>query len=896
MADGSLIFDTKVDTNGIDGALKKIAGIAAASGAVADIAKTGTEFEASMSRVQAVSGATKQQLESLTSLAREYGANTVFSSSECADALNYMSMAGWSAEQMTSGLPGVLNLAAAAGEDLGTTSDIVTDALTAFGMKAEDSAHFADILATASSKSNTNVSMMGETFKYVAPVAGALGYSAEDVAVAVGLMANNGIKASQAGTSLRTMLSNLTEPTDKQAAAMNELGISLTDSEGNMKSLDTLLGDMRRSFSGLDEAQKASYASVIAGQEGMSGLLAIVNAADTDFNNLKSAIYDCDGACDAMAETMTDNVSGEMKTLESMVEELELSLYDMFKPMLKDAIPKVQDAVEWITEHLDEIAAIAKPVGAALAAVFAANKIVSFGKTTVSTIKTIKSAFMSLSASNPLGWVLAAVGAIAGLSTAMNEMSERRIAEMEEMREKARNLTEEQERQKEALEETAEAWDSMHQSSKSSAQAADDRVKALSASLLELVNADGTIKDGTEEKVTSIIDEINSLTGSCLGVSDGLITKNDEVLGSYDAISKSLDDIIQKNATLSYIDAYKDQYESAIKNRKDNASAVQDAMYAIEAERGKREAAQREFSEGYRLHQSGADSHAEWDYYTRLTEMQNAISDSLEREKKLRENLTLAQTTQAEQNSMIDQYSNLLALAETGNYEEANKVIEQLNNGFIDSSHAPIEVLKKQKDDAALYYSELKALAAKDGTAVSEDMLAEAKRFADLAEQEYKLAGQRTGDGFIEGLNGKKVEISQLVGNIASLVSSVFNTALGIHSPSRVMAESGQYAAEGVAVGLEAGSKNVINASDDLASSLLSGFNTSSIYNSLAAPSSFPSSYENQVGSSSAQPASTPQNSNTPPTVTVYIGDDQIRNFVVEAVTDANANSGGWSV
>lgn len=149
------------------------------------------------------------------------------------------------------------------------------------------------------------------------------------------------------------------------------------------------------------------------------------------------------------------------------------------------------------------------------------------------------------------------VGAIAGLSTAMNEMSEKRIAEMEEMREKARNLTEAQQQQREALEETAEAWDSMRQSSKSSADAADDRVKALSKSLLELVNADGTIKEGTEEKVTGIIDEINSLTGSCLGVSDGLITKNDEVLGSYDAISKSLDEIIQKNTVLSYIDAYK---------------------------------------------------------------------------------------------------------------------------------------------------------------------------------------------------------------------------------------------------------------------------------------------------------------------------------------------------
>ncbi|MDE6020837.1 MAG: phage tail tape measure protein [Ruminococcus sp.] len=293
--DGYLTFGTKLDDSGVKDGLEKLDktvdgysigknifsnlatdAIKAAGGALVDAAKAGIDFEASMSKVQAVSGATGKQLESLTNLAREYGASTVFSSSECAEALNYMGMAGWTAEQMTSGLPGVLNLAAASGEDLGTTSDIVTDALTAFGMKAEEAGHFADILATASSRSNTNVSMMGETFKYVAPVAGALGYSAEDVAVAVGLMANNGIKASQAGTSLRTMLSNLAEPTDKQAAAMDVLGISLTDSSDKMKTLDALLGDIRGSFSGLDEASKASYASILAGSEGMSGLLAIV--------------------------------------------------------------------------------------------------------------------------------------------------------------------------------------------------------------------------------------------------------------------------------------------------------------------------------------------------------------------------------------------------------------------------------------------------------------------------------------------------------------------------------------------------------------------------------------------------------------------------------------------
>lgn len=392
-SDGSLIFDTKVDTKGIDKGLKDIESkasgftigkgimsnltadaIKAAGGALVDAAQAGMEFEASMSRVEAVSGATGQQLESLTDLAREYGASTVFSSSQCADALNYMAMAGWNAEQMTSGLPGVLNLAAASGEDLAATSDIVTDALTAFGMQAEEAGHFADILATASSKSNTNVSMMGETFKYVAPVAGALGYSAEDVAVAVGLMANSGIKASQAGTSLRTILSNLTEPTDKQAAAMDTLGISLTDSAGKMKTLDALLGNMRSAFAGLDEAQKASYASIIAGQEGMSGLLAVVNASDTDFGNLKSAIYDCDGACSDMADTMTDNVSGSLKELSSAAEDAQIELYDAVKPMIEDAIPGVKGFFSWIKSNAGSIANLLKPIGGALQVILAVLK------------------------------------------------------------------------------------------------------------------------------------------------------------------------------------------------------------------------------------------------------------------------------------------------------------------------------------------------------------------------------------------------------------------------------------------------------------------------------------------------------------------------------------------
>lgn len=244
--------------------------------------KTTADFDAGMSEVKAISGATGTEFKQLETKAIQMGAKTKYSATEAASAFKYMAMAGWDTNDMLSGISGVMNLAAASGEDLATTSDIVTDALTAFGLSAKDSSHFADILAQASSRSNTNVGLMGETFKYVAPVAGALGYSAEDCAVAIGLMANSGIKASQAGTALRSLFTRLAKPTDTVAAAMEKYNITLTDANGNMKPLSTLMSEMRDRFSGLSEAQKANLAATLAGQEGMSGLLAIVNSSDDD--------------------------------------------------------------------------------------------------------------------------------------------------------------------------------------------------------------------------------------------------------------------------------------------------------------------------------------------------------------------------------------------------------------------------------------------------------------------------------------------------------------------------------------------------------------------------------------------------------------------------------------
>ena len=364
--DGTLKFDTSIDSkgfqSGIDGigsiaekGLKAtgaiLAGTATAIGAIgAASVKVGSDFEASMSKVAAISGATGDDLKALTDKAKEMGATTKFSASESADALQYMAMAGWKTDDMLNGLEGIMNLAAASGEDLATTSDIVTDALTAFGLSAEDSTHFADVLAQASSNANTNVGMMGETFKYVAPVAGALGYTAEDTALAIGLMANSGIKASQAGTSLRSIMSRMAKPTKEVQGAMDKLKVSLTDSNGNMKSLNEVMGDLRKGFAGLSEAEAAEMAAALGGQEAMSGLLAIVNASDDDFDKLSDAIYSCDGAAKRMADTMNDNLQGQITILKSGLEGLGISLYENMEAPLKEVVKEAQNMVQQLQD------------------------------------------------------------------------------------------------------------------------------------------------------------------------------------------------------------------------------------------------------------------------------------------------------------------------------------------------------------------------------------------------------------------------------------------------------------------------------------------------------------------------------------------------------------------
>lgn len=334
--------------NGLSSAFKTTGGLLSRNvtlpivGVGAAAVKTATDFEAGMSEVKAISGATGSEFDALRDKAIEMGAKTKFSASDSADAFKYMAMAGWDASAMMDGIAGVMDLAAASGEDLATTSDIVTDALTAFGLQASDSAHFADVLAQASSKSNTNVGLMGETFKYVAPVAGALGYSIEDTAVAIGLMANSGIKGSQAGTALRSTITRLAKPVGEAKDAVEELGISITNADGTMKPLSQTMVELREKFAGLTEEQKAQYAAMLAEQEGMSGLLAIVNASDEDFQKLTDEINNANGAAEDMASVMMDNTAGAVEQLKGALESAGILIGEKLTPYIRKL-------AEWIT-------------------------------------------------------------------------------------------------------------------------------------------------------------------------------------------------------------------------------------------------------------------------------------------------------------------------------------------------------------------------------------------------------------------------------------------------------------------------------------------------------------------------------------------------------------------
>lgn len=377
-------------------------------------------FQEGMSNVEALSGSTAQELAALTAKAKELGAETKYTAQQSSEAMGYMAMAGWDAQEMLSGMDGVIDLAAASGEDLARVSDIVTDNLTAFGMTASDTARFADVLAAAATGANTDVSIMGETFKQSASVAGALGYSIEDVAVAVGLMANAGVKGSIAGTALKNSFNGLLKGVTLTSAAFGEYEYAAVRSDGTMKGFAGTIDELRGYFEQMTEAERVNNAMAIAGQEGYNGLLAILNAADEDYQSLTDSINNCSGAAGRMAAVKMDNLNGQLTLMNSAWEAVQTTIGEQFNPELRELAGLGTDVLVWIDGFMQAHPALTKGImtftgvmGSAAAAIAGVNA-------ALTVFKALNAAALF---TGPVGAALGIAAAVAGVTAAVVGMN-----------------------------------------------------------------------------------------------------------------------------------------------------------------------------------------------------------------------------------------------------------------------------------------------------------------------------------------------------------------------------------------------------------------------------------------------------------------------------------------
>lgn len=744
-------------------------------------------------------------------------------------------------------------------------------------------------------------------------------------------------------------LNDVTQAELDLADAESEYNAAVNDTNYN---LDTIKSKLAAGGESAKEAQQQILTALMAVEDEQERYVLGQTLMGTMWEDLGenavNALMNTNGEISKTKDTLEEMSAVKYDDLGSQFESLRRQAEtEIIVPLTKKYMPKIKEGLDWVSENLDEIIAYGKPIATALATAFAVKKVTEFGSGVVKTINTIKTATKALNMSNPLGWVMTGISAIVGLQTALNKMGKAAQEEYRAMIDEASKLTEAQEEQRGAFEETADEWDRMHESSKNSALSSDielKRVRELKEELSELVNADGTVKDGTQQKVTDILNEINDLSGSCFELSDNLITQNGDVLDSYDAISKSIDNIIEKNRINSYIKAYEDEFNAAATGKKDNAQAVIDAQNEIHAEENYRQSLIKSLD--YRLANNKDGS---LDPTLQRDLLNDQLEASYKKQEELEKTLFLAEQNQSKANSMVELYQQLLAAQDSGNYEKAAEIMEMLNFGFIDAASAPVEVLEAQLKEAEQYYSDLKALKTKNPTAVTDEELDAAAENAKRAAEAYAGAGLVSGEEFMKNLleSGKSEEemidelnsfISQKLQTGADLndiakelginytsgfeggiydgipgieeaVKALSNAAeatlrinLDIHSPSKLAEKIGGYFDKGMEIGVFKGIPGVEAVTAQMADAAVAS--TMGIMNAQGAASvsaaspvyrevySSPSVPISPITASSAPPAQT----NLSPSFNIYIGSEEIRDFVIDTITDANANSGGWSV
>lgn len=574
---------------GIAAALKKIAD------AYMECIKIAGDFEAGMSTVEALSGATAAEMEQLSGVAKELGATTKFTAQEAADAMGYMAMAGWDAIDMMNGMDGVMQLAAASGEDLAMVSDIVTDNLTAFGLTAADTAHFSDVLAAAATNSNTNVSIMGETFKQSASIAGALGYSIEDVAVAVGLMANSGVKGSIAGTALKNTFNGLLEGATLTGAAFGEYEYSAIKADGTMKSFSSTINELRVYFDQMTEAERVNNAMTIAGARGYNGLLAILNAADEDYASLTDSINNCSGAAQRMASIKLDNMNGQLTLMNSAWEAVKTTVGEQFTPVMEGVYSVGTDVLTQINELLKANPALVKGTAAFVGVLGAAvGALTAFAAITKVVIPLMKLLSASIPGVNIAMGLAAVVGGIVALVSAVNEG----IPPVKELAEAARDA-------QEAMEQANAAYDETATQTLATAQTALIYIDRLE----EIEAATGGAVKGNQEYHNILA----LLSRTVPELADSIDLTNNAIDGGTEALRANTEEWkrnAEAQAYQEYLNTLYDQQSQVITESAENSIKLTQAQIQLESIEEKRSDAQERMNKLYAEAQQKAQ-----DYY-----------------------------------------------------------------------------------------------------------------------------------------------------------------------------------------------------------------------------------------------------------------------------------------
>lgn len=772
--------------------------------------KTTADFDAGMSEVKAISGATGTEFKQLETKAIQMGAKTKYSATEAASAFKYMAMAGWDTNDMLSGISGVMNLAAASGEDLATTSDIVTDALTAFGLSAKDSSHFADILAQASSRSNTNVGLMGETFKYVAPVAGALGYSAEDCAVAIGLMANSGIKASQAGTALRSLFTRLAKPTDTVAAAMEKYNITLTDANGNMKPLSTLMSEMRDRFSGLSEAQKANLAATLAGQEGMSGLLAIVNSSDDDFKNLTDSINNADGASERMAKTMQDNLKGSFTIFKSTVESAAISIGKKLTPEVRKFVDTGTNLVKKFNDMSDaektNVVNIGKMATVIPLATLAGGKLLgsmlNLGKGIVkfngemsllvqaiglyrqgeikaalatgewfSSLSSLGTGIMSF-VTNPAG---AAVIGVAALTVALIANTR----EMENYKKAGSKMSEEEQMLIDRTKELKQAYDESNKSKLDAIKSANDESTAqqtLWEKLQGTVDANGRVLAGKEAYAQFIAGELSDSLGKEISIVDGQVQE-------YDKLKNTIQQVIEKKRAEAIQSAMQEQYSEAIQKQSEAVLLYNQNLGKVETTKQRLKKAEQEakkavddYTGSLELGTGKANP-----YYNTMLEAQGKVEGLKDKLNQQTKAVDDSREAMEGYNQTVANYEGLSSALIEGDAQKISDALLKIQYSFQTANTATRASLEEQAQTLNEKYEQMKQALADGATGVTEESVAQIKALSDQANKELEAKLEQDKNTLKTKFQQVGIEAPQsLIDSLASKSDTVQQTTMNI--------------------------------------------------------------------------------------------------------------------